>query len=117
MKKNEKIKTPTSQFIKELKDYNNNTYYSFLHNKSEKNKETNEWVIKERYVINVMNITVKPNTEIEINEILETVPRVMKDKKGKDYMNCILYVTASVVGEKEENFKKQANNTFDDFPF
>ena len=114
MKKNEKLKTPISQYIKELKDYNNNTYYSFLHNKSERNKETNEWVIKERYVINVINMVIKPNIDIEITEILESTPKIMRDRNGKEYMNCILFVTAKVVGETPKEEYKNDNN---DFPF
>ena len=110
MKKGTKLETPIKSFIKELKDFNNNVYYSFLHNKSVKNEETNMWEIKERYVINVMNMKIVENQKITITEIIEAKPQIMKDKKGKEYLNCILFVNASEHSENYADYNKQQEN-------
>ena len=110
MKKGTKIETPIKSFIKDYKDFEGKTYYSFLHNKSEKNKDTNEWEIKERYVINVMNMKIVENQKITITEIIEAKPQIMKDKKGKEYLNCILYVNASEHSENYADYNKQQEN-------
>lgn len=102
MKKGSVVKTPdNSSFIKTMKDYNNNPYYSFLWNKSEKNKENGEWEIVERYLINVMNLQLEGGMEISITEILESKPKIMKDKKGKDYLNCVIFCNAEIVTKQE----------------
>ena len=127
MKKGYKLTVPPSQFIKELKDYNDIPYYSFLWNKKEKNKENDEWEVKERYVINVMNMQIKAEQEITITEILEAKPLIMNSKDKRQFLNCVLFVNAESVGgnnngndstEKKEN-KTNKNNvvTDDDFPF
>ena len=109
MKCDEIIKVPKAQFVKEMKAYNKNPYYSFLFNKSAKNKETGEWETTERYVINVMNIVVKPETEIQITRIIESKPQVMTDKKGKQYLNCLLWVDANSIKKEEQEVN---NNNF-----
>ena len=104
MRKDTKVTTPNNKnFIKVLKDYNGVPYYSFLYNKSEKNKETQEWEIKERYVINVMNIELEENMEIIITEIIEAKPQVMKSKNGKDYLNCLIWCNADKIKKENEN--------------
>lgn len=103
MRKNTKIKVPQSQFVKEMKDYNGMPYYSFFHNHSVKNKQTGNWEIVERYVINVMNVILKPEMEIEITEIIEAKPQTMKSKDGRDFLNCVLWVNVNVLGDNQNN--------------
>lgn len=109
MKKGSKIKVPKAQFVKEMKDYNKNPYYSFLYNHSVKNKQTGEWEITERYVINVMDVIVQPETEIEIVEILEAKPQIMKSKDGRDFLNCVMWVN---VGENKNNNNFNQQQTY-----
>ena len=109
MKKGSKIKVPKSQFVKEMKDYNNNPYYSFLYNHSVKNKQTGEWEITERYVINVMDVIIQPETEIEIVDILEAKPQIMKSKDGRDFLNCVMWVN---VGENKNNNNFNQQQTY-----
>lgn len=111
MRKDTKLTTPNNKnFIKVMKDYNGVPYYSFLYNKSEKNKETQEWEIKERYVINVMNIELEENMDIIITEILEAKPQVMKSKNGKDYLNCLIWCNADKIKKETENTYYSNNN-------
>lgn len=120
MKKGSVVKSPISAFIKRMKDKNENTYYSFFANKSEKNKDTEEWSIVERYVINVMNIEVLPESEYEIEEIIEAKPATMKDKSGKEYLNCLLWVNAKCKQQEQNNNNNsyQVNDdSDDDLPF
>lgn len=118
MKKGSVVKSPISAFIKRMKDKNENTYYSFFSNKSEKNKDTEEWTITERYVINVMNIEVLPESEYEIEEIIEAKPATMKDKSGKEYLNCLLWVNAKSKQQEQTNNSYQVNEEDDEpLPF
>ena len=127
MKKGEKIKVPNSQFVKEMKDYNNNPYYSFFFNKNAKKKDSDEWYVSERYVINVMNIVVEPMAEIQITDILDAKPQIMYDKKGKEYLNCMLWVNADNIKVENQDISSsqpQSNSTTyqneeyeDDLPF
>lgn len=110
MKKGEKIIAP--KYINKMKDYRKVDYYSFFYNKSVKDKQTGEWQIKERYAINVMNVSVEPDDEIEITDILDAKPQICKDKKGKEYMNCLLWVKADNLGKKKVEENKNANNEF-----
>lgn len=118
MKKGSVVKSPISAFIKRMKDKNENTYYSFFANKSEKNKDTEEWTITERYVINVMNVEVLPESEYEIEEIIEAKPATMKDKSGKEYLNCLLWVNAKSKQQEQTNNSYQVNEEDDEpLPF
>ena len=115
MKKNTKIKVPQKQFVKELKDYNGMPYYSFFHNHSVKNKETGQWEIVERYVINVMNVILQPEIEIEITEIIEAKPQLMKSKDGRDFLNCIIWVNVNVLNNQNNanaNYQTQNNQQY-----
>ena len=118
MKKGSVVKSPISAFIKRMKDKNENTYYSFFANKSEKNKDTEEWTITERYVINVMNVEVLPESEYEIEEIIEAKPATMKDKSGKEYLNCLLWVNAKSKQQEQTNNSYKVNEEDDEpLPF
>lgn len=131
MKKGAKIKTPKKEYIKAMKDKNGETYYSFLYNKNAKNKDSGEWEIIERYVVNVMNLELFGEEEIEINDFLETKPQINKDKKGREYLNCLVWVKASMSNANNndntynpnEQTQHQSNSRFnyddteDDLPF
>ena len=113
MKRNAKLSVPANKsFVKELKDYNGTPYYSFLHNHSTRNKETDKWEIRERYVINVMNIIVKAGTEIQLTEILEAKPEIMYSKDGREFLNCVMWVNAREVVEDNNNNNYQPQQTY-----
>ena len=138
MKVGTKIVVPTdSRYIKEYKDSKGNPYYSFFYNYSTKEKDSDNWEVQERYVINVMNIEVEAGSTIAITTILDCKPKVMKDSKGKEHLNCIVFVYADNIqkGETpqptqqqnnyENNYNQQINNSgtiyydddTDDLPF
>lgn len=120
MKIGTKIIVP--KYFNEMKDFRGEKYYSFFHNVSIKNKNTGDWEIKERYVINVMNVNIETDDEIEITNILDAKPQVCKDKKGKEYLNCLLWVKADNLGKKiNDKLPENSNNIYnvdeDDLPF
>ena len=57
-----------------------------------------------------MNMKIVENQKITITEIIEAKPQIMKDKKGKEYLNCILYVNASEHSENYADYNKQQEN-------
>ena len=68
-----RIKTPHSEFIKQLKYDNGDTIYSFFYNYFVKNKETNKYEVAEAYVVNVTNIMPKPDSEIICTKIISYI--------------------------------------------
>ena len=121
MKLGTKIIVP--KYVNKMKDFRGDNYFSFFYNVSLKNKNTGEWEIKERYSINVMNVNIETDDEIEITSILDAKPQVCKDKKGNEYLNCLLWVNADNLGKKVNNTPKEnSNNVYnsdneDDLPF
>lgn len=110
MKVGTKIVVPTdSRYIKEYKDSKGNPYYSFFYNYSTKEKDSDNWEVQERYVVNVMNIEVEAGSTIAITTILDCKPKVMKDSKGKEHLNCIVFVYADNI-QKGETPQPQQNN-------
>ena len=48
-----RIKTPSSNYINKYVDFKGYVYYTFFYNYCVKNKETNIYEVKERYIINI----------------------------------------------------------------
>ena len=116
IRKNKVLKVPSPQFVKELRDFTGNIHYSFLYNECRKNQDTQEWEITGRYCINVMNMDLQPNTSIIITEILGCKPTVTKDKKGKEYLNCVVEVNARDVEEKRQpQINQEPSNEFGNY--
>ena len=104
-----RIKTPHSEFIKQLKYNNSDTIYSFFYNYFIKNKETNKYEVAEAYVVNVLNIMPKPDSEIICTKIVKCQPKVMKSKDGRDFLNCVVFIEADNVSEpKLPRYEEQA---------
>ena len=131
-----RIKTPHSEFIKQLQYDNGDTIYSFFYNYFVKNKETNKYEIAEAYVVNVTNIIPKPDSEIICTKLIKCQPKIMKSKDGRDFLNCVVFIEADNVSEPKlpryeeqaqqkqqpnTTAKSQSNNNLemqeDDFPF
>lgn len=104
-----RIKTPHSEFIKQLKYDNGDTIYSFFYNYFVKNKETNKYEVAEAYVVNVTNIMPKPDSEIICTKIIKCQPKIMKSQDGRDFLNCVVYIEADNVSEpKLPRYEEQA---------
>lgn len=131
-----RIKTPHSEFIKQLKDNSGNIIYSFFYNYFVKNKETDKYEVAEAYVVNVTNIIPKPDSEIICTKLIKCQPKIMKSKDGRDFLNCAVFIEADNVSEPKlpryeeqaqqkqqpnTTAKSQSNNNLemqeDDFPF
>ena len=131
-----RIKTPHSEFIKQIKNNNGEIIYSFFYNYFVKNKETDKYEVAEAYVVNVTNIIPKPDSEIICTKLIKCQPKVMKSKDGRDFLNCVVYIEADNVSEPKlpryeeqaqqkqqpnTTAKSQSNNNLemqeDDFPF
>ena len=131
-----RIKTPHSEFIKQLQNNNGEKIYSFFYNYFVKNKETNQYEVAEAYVVNVTNIIPKPDSEIICTKLIKCQPKIMKSKDGRDFLNCVVFIEADNVSEpklpryEEQAQQKQQPNTIaksqsnnnlemqeDDFPF
>lgn len=110
MRRNDKIKVPTAQFIREVKT-NKSTFWCFFYNKSEKNEE-GEWVISERYVINSLNLQPLPDTEIIIKDIVGVKPQVMHSKDGREFLNCALWCNIQYIDE-EPNTSVNSDYSYD----
>ncbi len=104
-----RIKTPSSNFIRKYKDYDGNDYFSFLYNYSVKNKDTGEYEVAERYVINIYNIEPKSDCEVICTKIVKCKPQVMTAKDGKEYLNCVVFIQA-------DNVEKPKLSTYADNP-
>lgn len=95
-----RIKTPSAPWLKQFCTYDNTqTYYSFLYNYKVKNEETGEYEIAERYIVNVMNIVPNADSDIVCTKILKCKPIIKKDKNGKEYLNCDVYIEAENVAK------------------
>lgn len=131
-----RIKTPHSEFIKQLQNNNGEKIYSFFYNYFVKNKETNQYEVAEAYVVNVTNIIPKPDSEIICTKLIKCQPKIMKSKDGRDFLNCVVFIEADNVSEPKlpryeeqaqqkqqpnTTTKSQSNNNLemqeDDFPF
>ena len=131
-----RIKTPHSEFIKQLQNNNGEKIYSFFYNYFVKNKETDKYEVAEAYVVNVTNIIPKPDSEIICTKLIKCQPKIMKSKDGRDFLNCVVFIEADNVSEpklpryEEQAQQKQQPNTIaksqsnnnlemqeDDFPF
>lgn len=112
-----RIKTPHSEFIKQIKNNNDEIIYSFFYNYFVKNKETDKYEVAEAYVVNVTNIIPKPDSEIICTKLIKCQPKVMKSKDGRDFLNCVVYIEADNVSEpklpryEEQAQQKQQPNT------
>lgn len=107
-----RIKTPHSEFIKQLKYDNGDTIYSFFYNYFVKNKETNKYEVAEAYVVNVTNIIPKPDSEIICTKLIKCQPKIMKSKDGRDFLNCVVFIEADNVSEpKLPRYEEQAQQT------
>ena len=106
------IKTPND--VKCIKTFisGNDRRSSFFDNVYEKDKNTNENVIKERYAITT-NFQIKTKTSYVIDRIVSVTPKVMKDNKGKEYYNCCLIVELSYPNKKNYNGNSQYTNQND----
>lgn len=109
MKIGEKLTVPPKEFMKKFKRQDGTEFYSFFHNVSKKNKDTDQYEIIERYVIFVMNLILYADMEIEIEKIIETKPKLMIGNGGKEFLNNLVWIEAKeVVKEKQketENYK------------
>lgn len=131
-----RIKTPHSEFIKQLQNNNGEKIYSFFYNYFVKNKETDKYEVAEAYVVNVTNIIPKPDSEIICTKLIKCQPKIMKSKDGRDFLNCVVFIEADNVSEPKlpryeeqaqqkqqpnTTAKSQSNNNLemqeDDFPF
>lgn len=107
-----RIKTPHSEFIKQLRYNNSDTIYSFFYNYFIKNKETNKYEVAEAYVVNVTNIMPKADSEIICTKIIKCQPKVMKSKDGRDFLNCVVFIEADNVSEpKLPRYEEQSQQT------
>ena len=107
MRLGDTLKTPPSDFIKKLKDKNNKEFYSFFHNVTKKKEGTeNEYEVVERYVVFVMNICVEPSSEIVIDKIIETKPKLNLGKDGREFLNNLVWIEATCKSKptKEEGY-------------
>ena len=104
-----RIKTPHSEFIKQIKYNNSDTMYSFFYNYFVKNKETNKYEVAEAYVVNVLNIMPKPDSEIICTKIVKCQPKIMKSQDGRSFLNCVVFIEADNVSEpKLPRYEEQA---------
>lgn len=97
IKKGSIITTPKDpRFYKNFKSKNNTKITSFLYNVTEKDNSTNKYDIKERYIINILNIEPNYNQRIIVEEIISVVPQINKDKNGKEYLNVSLLLNCAI---------------------
>ena len=115
-----KIRIPNSKFIKKFKDYEGREYYSFIYHYRIKDEKTNQWETVERYIINISNIEIKPESHIICTKILQCKPQNVVAKNGKEYNNCVVFIEGENVKEDNSNNNKddsQENYEYGDLGF
>lgn len=107
------VLVPPVAYIKKFEKKDGSNFYSFLFNKSKVNKETNEYYIAERYVINVMNLCPQEQKKYRIVEIIGCEPKTMKSKNGQEYLNCCIWCNMEIANENGNNtqYNNQSHNT------
>lgn len=113
MKTDTKIKVPPIEFIKKMKDINNqnNTIRYFFFNRSKKDEKTLDWIVYERFIIYVVNDEeFESNDLIQMTKIHEIKPIIMMDKKGKEYLNIGIYCDIQNLSTTKESYNRNDNN-------
>lgn len=115
---NTKISTPNNdKYIKEFINTQTNTKtYSFFYNIQEKDEQTNEYKIVERYVIYCSNMQPLANQKLNVDSIKRVKSVKMKSKNGEEYLNVEINVDLSLAQNQAKNngngnyYKKTPNN-------
>ena len=116
---NSKISTPNNgKYIKEFVNTQTNTKtYSFFYNIQEKDEQTNEYKIVERYVIYCNNMQILPNQKLNVDNIRRVKSVKMKsNSNGQEYLNVEINVDLSLAENQTKNngngnyYKKTPNN-------
>ena len=109
-----RIKTPSSNYINKYVDFKGYVYYTFFYNYCVKNKETNIYEVKERYIINIYNIIPNPDSEIICTKIVNCKPKE-SISGDKTYFNVCVTIEAENVSKEKlprycDNARKNQND-------
>lgn len=107
-----KIKLPNDKkFMKTyINQKTNKEILSFFYNVYEKDNNNNKYIVKERYVIEIVNTIPNLGSTIIIDEIYSVQPKIAYDSKGKEYLNIYLWVKCTEQTQQKYNKNNYNNN-------